>query len=60
MASTDRKASVEDRLAETVSEVKIFCLYTGTSFFLVFLFILILFCACLAYSGMFEDRTGVG
>jgi len=84
---TDRKASVEDRLAETLSEagvsifitsvtnilsfytailapypyVKIFCLYTGTSLLLVFLFHLTFFCACLAYSGMCEeqDRSGL-
>ena len=83
---TDRKASVEDRLAETLSEagvsifitsitnilsfytaiiapypyVKIFCLYTGTSLLLVFLFHLTFFCSCLAYSGMCEEQGRSG
>ena len=41
--------------------VKIFCLYTGTSLLLVFLFHITFFCACLAYSGWTEEdgRSGL-
>ena len=40
--------------------IKIFCLYTGTSLLLLFMFHLTFFCACLAYSGMCEEQARSG